>query len=163
MTIRVQFSPGDPLAGQLLYRAGEHSFMFQVADHSEAQQRAGSDGVTSIVADTLQIEVGVETGQLLFAWGYLPERSWSEVELHRPEFVPGTLRLKALDELEPGISLSISRGADWIAEFDRSVGWLRVSARNVEIDVAVQIADGVAVGLREDEVAEIWLCPRVVD
>jgi hypothetical protein len=163
MTVRVQFLPGEPLTGQLLYRVGEHGFMFQVADHAEAQQRAGSDGVMSVVADTLQIEVGVETGQLLFAWGYLPASSWVDAELQRPKFVPGTLKLKALDELEPGVSFSITRGVDWKAEFDRSAGWLRVFTLSEPSGVAVQIADGVAVGLQEDEIVEIWLRPRVVD
>lgn len=163
MTVEVRISPGEPLAGQLLYRVSEYSFMFQVADHAEAHRRAGSEGVTSLVADTLQLEVGVETGQLLFAWGYLPASSWSRVVLERPRFVPGVLELKALDDLEPGASLSISRGADWKAEFDRSIGWLRVATLGAASDAAVQIADGVVIGVREDEIAEIWLRPSVVD
>jgi hypothetical protein len=163
MTVSVRIEPGDPLTGHLLYRATEYSFAFTVSDSLEVRQRAGSEGVTSLVADSLQLEVGVETGQLLFAWGYLPEGSWLAAALRQPRLVPGVVKVEDLDELESGVSLSISRGADWVVEFDRSLGWLRVSSSADVREVIVQIADGVAVGVLRGFIVEIWLRPEFVE
>lgn len=163
MTPRVAIEAGRPLSGQLLYRASEYSFMYQVADGLEVQRRTGSEGVTSLVADTLQLEVGVQTGQVLFAWGYLPSNSWRETDFLPPEVEHGVLRLKDFGELESGVSISISRGSEWKVEFNRTTGWVRVAVSPIGGEVAVQIADGVVVGVQGDRIVSVWLCPKFVD
>ncbi|MFI6820448.1 hypothetical protein ACIBJE_05765 [Micromonospora sp. NPDC050187] len=163
MTLMVRFEDGRTLSGKLFFRAAEHSFSYEAADDVDLECRAGSDGVTSLVADTLQIEVGVETGQLLFAWGYLPANSWSRTSLPQPEALPGVLRLVPGEDLEPGVSLSISRSSNWKAEFDQAAGCVRVSAEYETHPTVVKIADGVAVGVQDGVISSIWLWPEFVD
>ncbi|XTZ17758.1 hypothetical protein ACQSSU_10490 [Micromonospora echinospora] len=163
MTPMVRFEDGGALSGRLFFRAAEHSFSYEAADEADLERRTGSEGVTSLVADTLQIEVGVETGQLIFAWGYLPANSWSRTPLPQPEVLPGVLRLVSGEDLEPGVSLSISRNSHWKAEFDQSAGCVRVSAEYETHPIVVKIADGVAVGVQNGAISSIWLWPEFVE
>lgn len=162
MISTIQTSPGTPLAGKLLYRAGEYSFAYEVLDPEELERRVGSEGVTSLVVDTLRLEIGVETGELLFAWGYLPEKSWDGLELPHPILRPGMIRLEERNNLEPGISLSLSRNSKWRVEFDSRQGWLRIARHDFEDESAIQIADDVAIGVWRGSIAAIWLRPTFV-
>ncbi|MFG1840532.1 hypothetical protein [Micromonospora sp. NPDC049175] len=162
MIPKIEMQVGDPLAGRLLFRAQEHSFSYEVTDGEDFRRRSGDEGLTSLVADTLQLEVGIETGELLFAWGYFPATSWSAATLPRPNVVPGVLRLVSVDELEAGVSLSIFRGGDWKAEFDQAAGFLRVSLDDGATASVVEIAQGVAVGVRDGLIRSVWLRPLFV-
>ncbi|MEU8185560.1 hypothetical protein AB0B86_32845 [Micromonospora sp. NPDC049047] len=68
----------------------------------------------------------------------------------------------SVDELEAGVSLSISRNDDWKAEFDQAAGSLRVSVEGDPATSLVEIAQGVAVWVRAGLIRSIWLWPNFV-
>jgi hypothetical protein len=61
------------LQGELFYNRSEQSFDFVSMSRSGVRRRMGDLGPTSVLIGTLQIEIGVETGTLLYVWGYHPE------------------------------------------------------------------------------------------
>ena len=95
-----------PLSGQLIYRAYEYSFDFEVEAHSELARRAGSEGTTSLLMGTLQIEIGIETGTLLFVWGLHSHTKWLRDQL--PSFSPRPGSVKVLFDEEPIVGVSQS-------------------------------------------------------
>jgi hypothetical protein len=59
-----------PLDGVLRYIDAEHSFSFDVGSPAELLDRSGPAGVTSLSIGTLQVEVGVATGQVCLSGGF---------------------------------------------------------------------------------------------
>ena len=158
MTLSFTVNPGDAIEGRLSYIRSEHSFMYQVADRSGLAVETGDQGVTSLVIDTLQLEVGVEHGRLLFAWGYHPMGGWSKAELTEPECASGQVSVRSEEPLLPGVSVPVS-GDAWVTQFDPASQLVRVSPAVGASDRCVRIAQGVALGLTGSRLTEVWLRP----
>ncbi|WP_411574095.1 hypothetical protein [Streptomyces fradiae] len=160
MKLRFRAAPGSALRGSLTYARSEHSFLYEADDPGDLACRAGSSGVTSLVVDTLQLEVGVETGQALYIWGYHPAGQWESTSLSLPEAAPGELLVTADEGLEEAVSVPLP-GGDWRTRFDPDQGIVHVARTSQADDVVrhVRIADGVIVGLAGDSVRDFWLRP----
>lgn len=163
MANRFVVRPGTPLAGSLAYSASDMSFSFRPESGPDLALRAGDGGLTSLVADSLQLEVAVATGEVLYAWGYLPLSSWQQVSLEFPGASSGVVMVE-LEEppLEEAISVSIARTI-WTANFDETSGFVRlVRADSTGAEDLVEVADGVWLALDGDRLNSIWLKPRMV-
>jgi hypothetical protein len=151
------------LDGALHYVEDEYSFRFDVRDLQEAEVRAGDKGVTSFCVGTLQVEVGVQTGIALFVWGYHPHQAWEEVRLAAPRSQPGLVRFSEPHVLEPGVGLQVSPVGAWSTSYDRHTGWICVAPElgTTGEELHVLMAEGVVLGLRDGELASVWLRPTV--
>jgi hypothetical protein len=78
------FSPeaGSSLLGSLLDTESEHGFRFEPDDPDDLHRRTGSEAWTTFQIGTLQVSVGIESHQALYAWGY-PIRSTERLGLSR--------------------------------------------------------------------------------
>lgn len=157
--ISFQSVSGTPLAGVLRYSRTDMGFSFEAASLPDLAMRAGSQGMSSLVIDTLQLEVGVETGQILYAWGYCPESSWLPAVLEPPVYSDARITVKVDPPLEESISVSISR-TPWKIQVDRDSEWVLISPSEATGERVVKIADGILLGLVEAKLNSIWLCPR---
>jgi hypothetical protein len=160
--LRFLITEDSALGGTLSYVKSEHSFTYDPARSSDLAARAGGSGVTSLVIDTLQIEVGVDTGRLLFVWGYHPMGGWLHADLSSPQSAPGQVIVEVDDELEMGISIPIP-GHDWLTEYDPRRGLICVRRYQSAPSHYVTIADGVTVGLSENSINDLWLQPVFED
>jgi hypothetical protein len=148
------------LKGRLVYRPDEYSFDFEVASERELAARVGTAGRTSILVATLQIEISIETRQLLFFWGYTARRAWQDAEPPPINPVKGVVELITPMSLSRGISeqlvgldewvlyYSAKRGMVWISEHDGSVG-----------QEQVEFADGCLVGITQGRIDSLILAP----
>lgn len=58
-----------PLLGRLVYRELEYSLDFVEYSVDDLDELSGDGGRTSLTVHTLQIEIGISTGGLLYPWG----------------------------------------------------------------------------------------------
>jgi hypothetical protein len=159
--VKVVAVPGQPpLEGLLRYVSAEHSFAFDIASPADLRERSGSTGVTSLSVGTLQIEVGIETGLLLFAWGLHPRTKWTLQSVGRPNPTMGTVRLETSAPLERGVSLQLAAVGDWATAFDEVTGWLRVAEHPGHLsEEEILIATSVVVGITGGRLDALWLEP----
>lgn len=157
MSFAVDFS-ARPLEGQCLYIEDEHSFDFLPAVGTQVDDRAGTSGTTSLAIGTLQVEVGVESGALLFVWGYLPRESWLIDSVSAPASVrEGLVRVKDREPLQAGVSKALALHGEWPTHFDPSSGWVRMGEPTV--DLSVSFASSTVAGFVKDRLTTLWLRP----
>jgi hypothetical protein len=65
-----------PVAGRLLYVAKDYAISFMPTSSEEFRRRRGEFGEFTLGVDTLQLVAGLETRQLISAWGYFPRPGW---------------------------------------------------------------------------------------
>jgi hypothetical protein len=148
-----------PTGGLLRYLRHEHSFHFDPASPSDLLLKTGGSGVTSVLVDTVQLEVGVETGLLLYPWGYSPETSWRTGQLLAPTFADVGLRVKSERGLHPGVSLYANSNRNWTTTFDEENGWIRLALDDQSGDSAFLIAESSGLELRAGALQAVWLSP----
>lgn len=152
--------PGGPLKGRLTYVRDEHSFRFDVDFSADLLERAGGSELASVSIGTLQIEVGVATRRALFAWGLHPRSRWLEAEIPSPRWLEGAAILGPATEYSAGASVKLSDVGEWGTAYDADTGWVRVSADPAAEDEIVEIASGVLLGSRGNELSSVWLRPN---
>jgi hypothetical protein len=149
-----------PLVGEPIYVSGDHAFNFRPADSDAVGERAGQLGTTSVVLDTLQLEVGVETGQCLWVWGYSPVTGWAKRTLLVPSVEPGGVRCSTGAGLQRGVSMAAIDGA--YRYFDPSSGWFCTAATDTWLDLgarALEIATGTILLLTDDDLMAVFVRP----
>jgi len=150
---QVAVRPGPIVSGSLVYSVAENSFRF------DCPQPDLMGGDLSMVAfKDLQISVAVGTGQLLFAWGYSPYRSWSWGGVKFPELVADAQVLVS-GSLYSGESIDARPASEWSTTYDPTSGLVRFDCADSASEF-VRICDGVVVGLHGDEVVGLLLHPR---
>jgi hypothetical protein len=149
-----------PLEGILRYVGIEHSFAFDVASHTDLQMRSGTAGVTSLGIGTLQIEVAVETGTVLFAWGLHPRARWKIHSIGQPTPAATGARVEASRPLQRGVALAIAPVGSWTTSFDDTTGWVRVAKDEHSVsEQEVLVASGIVLGLTNRKLDSLWLQP----
>lgn len=157
--MKIRLESGKPLQGALIYEEAEYSFRFESSDLDDLRCRIGNAGVASLSVGTLQIEMSVTTGQLLFAWGLHPKANWIESNLGSPSRRHGALFFEPAAELGEGISVSLVPVGSWCTWLDTESGWVRVSYDSTPDQEQTEIAQGVVVGQRHSQLSSIWLLP----
>lgn len=157
--------PGESsLQGELLYRTHEYSFEFVPASREDVRKRAGASGTTSLCIGTLQLEVGIQTGGVLFVWGYHPRNTWKEDKLDPPAFINGALRLEGPNSssLQPGVTVDIGGNAAWTTACDLRSGWVHVRQANGASKAVrlVEFATSCVAELLDKQLVGLWLHPQ---
>ena len=162
MEIALVRALGVPLEGSLEFDETEHSFRFTPASPLDLADRVDGGGLTSLSIGTLQIELAVATGSLLFVWGLHPHASWSERSIGSPQAASGLVRVARREIFAPGVTLGIADVGVWSTSFDAETGWVRASAAGRPDDTQVLIATDTVLGLRGGHLNSIWLRPEFV-
>jgi hypothetical protein len=151
------------LAGTLAYDRSEHSFSFTVLSPAELTDRVGDRGLTSLLINTLQIEIGVASAICLFVWGYHPQAPWKRGTLSHPTAArPGVIRASADEAWQAGVSESISYTADWITTYDRHTSWICVGNPSFRASGEyIEFATNSIVHLSNSLLQAIWLRPQM--
>jgi hypothetical protein len=147
------------LSGQLIYRAYEYAFEFEVESHSELARRAGSKGTTSLLIGTLQIEVGIETGALLFVWGFHPHTKWLCDQLPPFSPRPGSVKVQFDEEPIVGVSQSLKEISQLRTTYDPNTGWIRISLDEDLAEDYIEFTEDTVVGLSNERLMSLWLRP----
>ncbi|MFD5466565.1 hypothetical protein ACFWIQ_27600 [Kitasatospora sp. NPDC127059] len=158
MNLTFSVQSGAPLSGTLNYLTAEHSFLFEAQSRADLVERIGAGGVTSVVVDTLQLEVGIESGEALFVWGYFPRQSWIPARLTTPNHSPGRVFVGPEEPFEEGVSIPIP-ASHWRVEYDPSNGWIVARAGMDAGAQFIQIAGGTVLGIDNTRLISIWLKP----
>lgn len=149
--------PAEKMGGKLIYRESEYSFDFVEAEAQKLSQRRGSKGVSSISVDTLQIEIGIEHGEVLYVWGFYPIPR-KVVDLPLP--VTRSARVFTHGERwDLGISVPIP-WSHHEATFDPRRRVTRITSSEKLADEYVTPASGIIFGLIRDQVSEIILSAK---
>lgn len=151
---------GAPLDGTLVYSDSEYSFRFEVSSSAELASRLGSLGRTSLEVGTLQLELDVATGAMLFVWGLHPRARWVDGACSPDRATPGIVRARSDPQLEAGVTIAIAEVGGWSTTYDGTTGWVRVAEDpTAKDDGQIMIASGIVVGLRGDRLVSLWLQP----
>lgn len=149
---------GKALSGILAYVRQDHAFDFRPLDPEQLSAAVGAMGTTSLLIGSLQIEVSVETGRFLFAWGYHPMQAWEEGTVHPLAYQPGHVSLVKAN-LKPGVSEAIAEVGEWPTVQDRSTGWVQVRDPVIESATAIEFAEDAVAGIADDRLVALWLRP----
>lgn len=156
--MRFSWKPGPILAGRLVYRDAEYSIDF-VPSSNELIARVGSSGTGSVSIGTLQLEVSVDTGEILFPWGLFPHTQWAHRRMAAPIALSGRLFLSDASVLAPGGAVDLPGGGAWQANFDSESGWLYFGVGHTA-DVVVEFAANTGASLSSDRLTGLWLKPK---
>ncbi len=159
--MRVHFVEGrETIAGRLYYVEREASFAYQV----EAGGIPNKDVTPSIALGTLEIEVSLESGRLLYASGYCPRESWLYARLTPPLTRSVGVALDDMSGLrDKDAVVTLARVGDWPVEYDSTNGWLRIAREGGKDEESAEIATDVIVGTIEGGIHSLWLHPTFVE
>ena len=163
MTIRLRVAEAaTPLPGTLLYRRSDRAFAFKRSSANLAEEQPETHGTASLTIGTLQIEVTITTGALLYVWGYHPMDGWREGALRPPHSRPARLFVEAQPSLVRAVGVAIDDGGEWATTYDRQTGWVCVrypaGTRGTEL---LEFAAGTLAELNSNELVALWLLPRI--
>jgi hypothetical protein len=151
----------EALGGVLYYHRPHHSFHFEPGSPVDLLDRAGDEGVASLLIDTLSVEVGVATRTLIVVEGYRPNLRWPSEQLTPPPWTTGLVTVRTEFALQRGVGHSLGPDGSWSTTYDAANGWVRIA-----VDKAtqhVQIATATVVGLLDGRLTEVWLQPIFTD
>ena len=158
--LRFEVKPGAPFPGSPVYSRSEHSFDFEPASREQLREITFEDGVTSVVVETLQIEINVRDGRALHVWGYHPATNWSAQSLSPPSVHAGEVFVVDDRAFISGVSIGLAEIGEWSTGFDEASGWVRVAPDlNIDDEQVVLIATDTCLGLIGDKLNSIWVRP----
>ncbi len=148
------------LPGRVVYRAADYAFDFELQSDQELSNRVGRQGTTSLLIGTLQIEVSIETGLLLYVWGYCPITQWSRANVFPASRQSGGVKLLSSNRLEVGISEKYIDLMQWPIAYDDASGWICLGKadRPMEANWIEFATDTIAV-VRSTVLHALWLHP----
>lgn len=160
---RFESVAGTALGGTLLFSEGEHSFRFEPRSIIDLSARTGDLGLTSASVGTLQLELDIESGRVLFVWGLHPRASWSRGRAQPRGALEGSVRRVPASGLVRGVAVSLAPVGAWKTVHDPSTGWVRVHRDKGDDHEAVVVATGTVLGLTSGCLNSVWLQPVFVD
>lgn len=150
------------LPGALEYRRADHAFAFEPECDATAWKEIGAGKRTSLAIDTLQIEVAIPTGRLLYVWGYHPVEGWREDVLRPPASQPGRLHVESSEVMIPGVSVAMNDELPWITSYDPSCGWICVrDPKGGNASEVVEFASDTLAEVAGNRLIALWLHPRM--
>ena len=145
----------DVLLGSLVYDPREYSFRFERGESALSEA-----GVTSLSIGTLQIEVDVASGRVLYVWGLHPHGRWQEGHAVPNDVIRGGVQVLADPPLVSGVSLAVAAAGEWVTTHDPVSGWVHVYPLDWAGDgVQVEVADDTLLGIEGDRLTSLWLKP----
>lgn len=152
-----------PLCGQMIYRESEYSIDFIDYSREEVALRSGGQGCCSLAIGTLQIEVGVETGRLLYPWGLCPLINCEPIYIPIKPIDCGGIYIdtKGL-EMVAGTAVEIPGSNLWRMFKDMVTGWICVGDYDMGEKVhLVQFSKSAMISLRDEIAIAVWIRPEV--
>ncbi len=153
------------IRGRHIYRRSEYSFDFTPVPPEGLRRLIGPSGTASVSANEVQLEMDLDTGRLLYAWGLCPHMGVAGHRRvsHRPACGWAGVRLKSKPILGASYPISPSRER-WRVMANRALGWvILTSPTNTGPEVLVRIADGCILGLKGTELVSLWIHPEMRD
>lgn len=160
--MKFSIQDGSPLEGVLAYDESEYGFSFSAQSGESLSERLGSEGVASVLIGTLQLEVDIESREVLFAWGYFPNVRGGVAELSVPRFIPGRVFISPDHPFEPGVSFEVP-GERWRVSYEPSSGWVAIRLNDATDAKFVQIASGTVLGIENGDLVSVWINPVFVE
>ncbi len=150
------------LAGRQLYIPSDYAFDFVPADPIVLQQRTGRLGVSSVLIETLQLEIGIETRMALYVWGYCPHLSWAIADVVRPRSYVAALKVLTEHTLLPGDAINLDSSGAWQLKHDPTSNWFYAGLQDVHEDIEYVefVEDGIA-GLHNGALVSLWMRPVI--
>lgn len=150
----------QPLLGHATYCIEDYAFDFIAADDVQFRQRFGTAGEGILVTDTEQLIVGIETGRLLYVYGYSPYMKWKCCEWSQPLSRPGGVRVHSIRPL-------ISGGGDDLREhlgtslwFNPVTGWVCLGdPLFAPREGAVEFASATLAAIEDGCLRAVWVRP----
>jgi hypothetical protein len=152
---------GSSIPGRLIYNSSEYSIDFVDFCGEAVALRAGGQGCCSITVGTLQIEVGVETGRLLYPWGLCPLIGLEKkhIKMKRVEHA-GVYVDSGEHELVAGVAIEIPGSVFWRMFKDVATGWICIGNCEMEERVRlVQFSINAMISLRDEVAIAVWIRP----
>ncbi|WP_278266187.1 hypothetical protein [Nocardia sp. AG03] len=155
--MRFRIEAGEMLHGELRYVHHECAIDFIPADSADVSMRIGDSGTESLLVNELQLATSVDTGEVLFPWGYLPKPGWRMTQLRAPVANNGRIFLVS-EVMSPGEPKDIIEGR-WNVDYDADTGWVKVH-RGAGGGQCVSIAPGVVMDIVDGILESVWLNPE---
>jgi hypothetical protein len=151
-----------PVAGRLLYVARDYAINFMPTSSEEVRRRRGEFGEFTLGVDTLQLVAGLETRQLISAWGVFPRPGWRPAHLELPSARGGAITVELPWEPETA-DYAIPGTGEWKRFFDQSTGWVMAGDSSDRPADYVEFVQGAALAIRDEQAVGIWLHPEFVE
>lgn len=151
------------LCGRMVYRESEYSIDFIDYSREEVALRGGSQGFCSLTVGTLQIEVGVETGRLLYPWGLCPLVNCESIHMSMKSIGCGGLYVdtKSLGMIS-GVAVEVPGSSLWRMFKDIATEWICIGDYDMGEKVRlVQFSKSAMISLRDETAIAVWLRPEV--
>jgi len=153
--MKLKFQPAQTIPGDVGYIEQDYAFDFK---SSSELALANIPKASLGVSGTMQIEFDVDSGRLLYVWGYKPMRSWKVVNevLNVPESQPGSILVSDFDE-------DIQQGVGYASDLLNSELKYFAQSKNVLIgDIRedqkfIRINSGTIIGFSQDALKSIIL------
>ncbi|MEN6307984.1 MAG: hypothetical protein ABFD91_09540 [Anaerohalosphaeraceae bacterium] len=150
----------DIIEGKLVYRQGDYSFDFIPFSTDKFDTIVGEQSTTSLLINTLQIEISIQSKRLLYIWGYCPLFNYQEADIPEIKFEDGEITLLSDAALDIGVSMNISNGLKWSLYGDKKTGWSVVTYHDKwQNSKFIRIANGCIVGLIDMQISCLCLNP----
>ena len=154
------YKPSNPIQGRLSYI--DNAIGFEPV--KEVYKPARHPASAALTVDrTLQIEFLVDSGCLLYAWGYLPEESWQadNAQLPLDRVRPGMIFATEVDDpVIAGVGYSTNLDTTPTRYLKKS-GHLIIGDPNTA-DNLVEIASNTIIGLKGDQLSCVILKPEML-
>jgi len=152
---------GPALDGDLIYRKDEFSIDF-VQKKTNTSEKTYRTDVSSISIGTLQLEVSMKYGEVLFPWGYFPFARWINRSLTPPIASSGRLFISDAATLLAGGTTSLPDSTSWSTYIDCSSGWLNIGGE-APGEFAIEFATNVVASLIGERLVGLWLKPKWIN
>ncbi|WP_239353055.1 hypothetical protein [Snodgrassella communis] len=154
-----------PLSGKLIYRKSEYSLDFIEYFDDGLAKLSRNGGSTSLTVHTLQIEIDINTGKLLYPWGLFPLMHIIDKSLSIPESHYGELFVKAeKNKFISGVSIEFPDSENWAIFKDPLSGWIFVGNPSItQYACSIEFASNVIASIEKGYIVAFWMKPVIED
>jgi hypothetical protein len=119
--------------GEVIYSEEEYSFCINNLKEFHFSHGVSSNR-TSLCIATLQIEVDLVSGRLLYPWGYFPLLSAYKKKLNLVTWQQGNVYVNT-EKMEKGVSIRIPYSDSWPVFKDIETGWICIGTDEINNDL----------------------------
>lgn len=153
----------SPLSGRLIYRESECSFDFIDYVPDELFLKNGKEGSFLLCVNELLITTDIETGALLYPWGYFPLIDYEVIDMPVHSIVNGAVYAHSESTIfSEQMVLEVPGSSQWKVFRDMATGWVCVGDCYADDQTSiVQFAQNVMISIRGGVAVALWLKPEI--
>jgi hypothetical protein len=160
------FLTENVLQGDLIYRNTEYSIDFIDYSHDKLAVSIGNNGCFSLTVDTLQLEVSIETKQILYPWGYFPMAKYTTHKINKTKFLRGNIYVDIHEaNLLRGTAYEIPKSNLWKIFKDVDNGWIYIGSdktfNNDSEVLYIEFAKNSIIGIKDNNVVALLIKPLI--